>query len=87
MEILNIGKNILKAIKTNEYFKFLVEIGDKSEALLLQEIDWIINYFDIKYFSHKEFLLEKIRIYIKKKSLIQILSGLLQFLEIYLDIF
>ena len=83
----NNEKNILKAIKTNEYFKFLVEIGDKSEALLLQEIDWIINYFDIKYFSHKEFLLEKIRIYIKKKSLIQILSGLLQFLQIYLDIF
>ena len=80
-------RKILNEIKTNKYLKFFVEIGEKSEALLIQEIDWLIKYFEINNLSRKEFLLDKIKLYIKKKSYIQILSGLLQFFFFFLDIF
>ena len=40
-------RKILNEIKTNKYLKFFVEIGEKSEALLIQEIDWLIKYFEI----------------------------------------
>ena len=42
----NNEKNILKAIKTNEYFKFLVEIGDKSEITTIA-ITAMFNFYGV----------------------------------------
>ena len=80
-------KNIIKELKSNDKLKYLIEIGSKDEAILIQEIDWLINYFNINNFSHRDFLIGKINIYIKNQSLFQVVSGILQFLDIFKDNF
>ena len=80
-------QKIIKELKYNDLLKYLIEIGTKSETLLTKEIDWLINYFNIKNFSHRDFLIEKIKIYIKQQSLLQLLSGIIQFFDIFRDIF
>ena len=81
-------QKIVKELNLNsDALKFLIDITSKSENLLIQEIEWLINYFKINYFSHKEFLIEKIKIYKKSQSIYKILSGILKFYEIFRDIF
>ena len=81
-------QKILKELKSNkDALKFLIEINSENENILIEEIDWLKNYFNINYFSHKEFLIEKIKIYMKNQSIYKILSGILKFFDIFRDIF
>ena len=84
---INNEQKIIKELKSNDSFKYLIEICSKNEALLIQEIDWMINYFQINNFNHKDFLIEKIKIYINYQSLFEVLSGLFEFFDIFKDIF
>ena len=80
-------QKIMKELKSNIALKYLNEIGVKNEDLLIHEIEWLIVYFKINYFKLKNFLIEKIKIYIKNQSLFQVLSGIIQFSDIFKDIF
>ena len=83
--LVNDTKKIEKELKTNSIIQYLINIGYQSEEILSKEIDWLKAYYKINEFNEecKNFLIDKIKIYIKNKSLNSIISGILIIIENY----
>ena len=83
--LVNDTKVIESELKTNSIIKYLISIGYQGEEILSKEIDWLKTYYKINEFNEecKNFLIDKIQVYIKNKSLYSIISGILIILENY----
>ena len=82
----NIGQ-IEKEFKNNSVVKLLINLGCQSEVNLIKEIDWLLEYFQIYDFELRDFLIERIKIFIKNKSIFSILNGVIFLFDIFKDIF
>ena len=83
---VNDKNKIEKELKDNPEIKYLINISYKNRELLNKEIDWLINYFQIVNFQNKDLILSKINLLLQNKTLFSIISGILQFFDIYKDI-
>ena len=71
-------------IHNNDYIKFFFDVGYKNETDLDKEINWLIEYLNKKMNEDvKEKLLKSLKILIKKKSLDNIIEGILSFIDLY----
>ena len=71
-------------IHNNEFIDFYCEIGYRNEKDLYKEIDWLIEYLNIKIDqSNKIKLKVSLSILIKKKSLYNIVIAILSFIKLY----
>ena len=72
----NNDKTIEKELKNNyDQTKYLINLGYESEEKLSKEIDWLLNYFQIKNYDKKP-IIKIIKIFIENKSLFSIISGI-----------
>ena len=73
-------------IQNNIFIKYFYEIGYSNEDNLNKEIDWLINYQDIKISEEKKNkFLSSLKILIKKQNIINIIKGMLIINDIYKD--
>jgi hypothetical protein len=82
----NVGQ-IENELKNNSVAKLLINLGCRNEENLIKEIDWLLEYFQIYDFILKDFLIERIKIFIKNKSIFSILNGIIYLFDIFKDIF
>ena len=75
-------KKIVKELSNNPETIFLINIGYQSEPNLRKEINWLLNYFNIKEYDIEP-LINKINIYVKNKSLSAIVSGILNLMNTF----
>ena len=80
-------EQIENQFKNNSVVKILINLGCKNEEKLIKEIDWLLEYFKIYDFDLKDFLIEKIKIFIKNKSLFSILNGIKNLFDNFKDTF
>ena len=80
-------QRIDKELKSIDNVKYLIDIGRANIEHLVPEINFMINYFDINYFPLENYLIRKLQIYIQNQSLFLVISGILDFLDIYSDIY
>ena len=80
-------QQIDKQLKSIDNVKYIIEIGRVNINHLVPEIDWMINYFNINYFILENYLIRKLKVYIQNQSLFLVISGILQFLNIYNDVY
>jgi len=81
------NKDQIKAqLKKIKQVKYLVNIGYNNGELLATEIDWLLNYFKITNFEHKDFLITELSLMLENKTLFSEISGILQLYDIYKDI-
>ena len=83
---VNDQKEIENELKNNSEAKLLINLGRRSEENLIKEIDWLLEYFKIYDFELKDFLIERIKIFIKNKSLFSVLNGIISLFDIFKDI-
>ena len=78
---------INKELINNKDIKYLIHIAYNNNEEFIKEIDWLLNHFKIYDFNCKDFLITKIKIIVENKSLFSALSGILNFYDIFKDIF
>mgnify|MGYP002623021467 CR=1 FL=1 len=83
---VNNRNQIENEFKNNCVVKILIDLGCRNEENLIKEIDWLLEYFQIYDFELKDFLIEKIKIFIKNKSLSSILNGIINLFDSFKDI-
>ena len=83
---VNDEKKIEEELKNNPEVNYLINLGYQNQENLIKELDWLLNYFNIKNYN-KEVLIQKINIYGKNKSLFSVISGILNLSETYKNIF
>ena len=80
-------KQIENEFKNNSVVKLLINLGCQSQENLIKEIDWLLEYFQIYDFELRDFLIKRIKIFIKNKSIFSILNGVIFLFDIFKDIF
>ena len=83
---VNDKKKIEEELKKNKEITYLINIGYQSELNLIKEIDYLLNYFEVIDFEYKDFLIEKIKMFVENKSLFSVISGILYLFENYKNI-
>ena len=83
---VNVPNEIENELKNNSEAKLLINLGCLNEENLIKEIDWLLEYFSIYDFDLKDFLIERIKIFIKNKSLSSVLNGIIKLFDIFKDI-
>ena len=73
-------------LKNNSVVKDLINLGCRNEENLIKEIEWLLEYFQIDDFILKDFLIERIKIFIKNKSIFSILNGIIYLFDNFKDI-
>ena len=83
---VNNRKKIEEELKVNKEVKYLINIGYESKTILIKEIEYLLNYFNIYDFENKDYLIEKINMIVENKSLFSVVSGILYLFEGYKNI-
>ena len=72
-------------MKNNSAVKHLINLGCRNEEKLIKEIDWLLEYFQIYDFKLKDSLIDRIKIFIKNKSIFSILNGIIYLFDNFKD--
>ena len=83
---VNDKKKIAEELKKNKQIKHLINIGYQNQNNLEKEINYILEYFSIYDFKHKDYLIERIKMHVENKSFFSVVSGLLILFDNYKNI-